>query len=152
MLALLLLAAASAAPITVVKDDDAVPNAIAAFKGNVVIVKFWATWCDPCVEEFPHFLEVARAHPQAKVVSVSVDLRQAIDADVKPFLKAHKVTFPTYLLDVEDPSVVMAKIDKAWNGTLPATFVYGKDGKLAKSFVGPAKDLKATVEKLLAAP
>jgi thiol-disulfide isomerase/thioredoxin len=148
-LAAAVLALAADPQITIVKTDDAVPRAIAAHKGSVVIVKFWATWCDPCVAEFPHFLEVAKAFPQAQVVSVSVDLRQGIESSVKPFLKKHNVAFPTLLLDVDDPAVVMAKIDKAWDGTLPATFVYGKDGKLAKSFVGPAKELKETVAKLL---
>ena len=132
-----------------VKTNGGISKAIAANKGSVTIVKFWATWCDPCVEEFPHFLEVLKAFPEAKVISVSVDLRQGINSHVKPFLQSHNVEFPTLLLDVEDPEIVMKKIYKKWDGTLPATFVYGRDGKLTKAFIGPATTLKETVELAL---
>lgn len=143
---MLLLALVAAEPqVIVVRDDDAVTKAIAANKGSVTIVKFWATWCDPCVEEFPHFLQVLKAFPEAKVVSVNVDIRQAIEGAVVPFLKSHKVEFPTLLLDVDDPDIVMRKINKKWKGSLPATFVYGRDGKLQKSFIGPAKTLAESV-------
>src|SRR4051794_17311608 len=114
MLMLMLALIAAEPQVTVVKTNDGIPKAIAANKGSVTIVKFWATWCDPCVEEFPHFLEIVKAFPDAKVVSVSVDLRQGIESHVKPFLKSHKVDFPTLLLDVDDPAIVMKKINPKW--------------------------------------
>jgi thiol-disulfide isomerase/thioredoxin len=149
MLMLLMALLAAEPQVIVVRDNDAVTKAIAANKGSVTIVKFWATWCDPCIEEFPHFLEVLKTFPEAKVVSVNVDLHQAITSQVVPFLKTHNVTFETLLLDVDDPEVVMKRINKKWKGSLPATFVYGRDGKLQKSFIGPAKTLKESVARAL---
>ncbi len=159
LFSLLLSSAPSAAPSTVqapakvelITADDGVRRLVAARKGKVVVVKFWATWCDPCIKHFPEFVRVAKKFPErdVEVLTISVDLKQGIDKEVLPFLRQQSATFPAYLLDVEDPTPVMQSIDKDWSGTLPATFVYDRAGALKKRMIGATPALEATVNDLL---
>jgi thiol-disulfide isomerase/thioredoxin len=131
----LLLAAALAADVTVTTSDNAIRDAVASHHGSPVLVQFWATWCDACMHEFPHFLRLAKT-PGLKVVSVSVDLKQGLERHVRPFLEREHVEFPTVLLDVDSPERVMRAIDPTWNGSIPAGFLYDKEGKLVRRFLG----------------
>jgi thiol-disulfide isomerase/thioredoxin len=158
MLALLLLLSAPAptpapAPevkVNVLSQVGDVRRVLSEHKGKVILVKFWATWCDSCVEQFPDFIRTAKKLPSAcvDVMTMSVDVKQAIDLEVLPFLKKQQATFPAYLVDIDDPGLMMASIDKTWEGTLPATFVFGRDGTLKKRFIGPTPKLEETVVAL----
>lgn len=132
-------AALLAADITVTASNTAVQDTIAQHRGSPVLLHFWATWCDACVKEFPHFMQVAKT-PGLKVVLVSVDLKQTIDKHVRPFLEQQHVDFPSLLLDVDNPERVMHAIDARWNGAIPASFLYDKDGKLVRRFLGDKGD------------
>jgi len=106
--------------VELIQKTEGVREAVAARKGKVV-VKFWATWCDTCVRQFPEFVRTANRLPvkDVDVMTVSVDLRQGLKREVIPFLRKQHASFPAYLLDVEDPAPVMATLDKTWD---PAHF------------------------------
>ncbi len=141
---------ALSADVSIAKNTNAVADAIKADRGNPVLVKVWATWCEACVKEFPHFVELAKT-PGLKVISVSVDLAQGIDSHVRPFLDQQHATFATLLLDVDDPTAVMHTLDPEWSGAIPAGFLYDKDGKLVQHFFGASgKQIDQAINALLA--
>jgi thiol-disulfide isomerase/thioredoxin len=132
-------ACAHAAPI-VVKPADAptIKKAIAAYRGHVVVVNFWATWCGPCVAEFPDLVKLSRRYKNKGLVvmSVSADHKSDIPTKVQPFLTAHKADFPAFLEQASDPEDFIDAFDPKWQGELPRTLIYDKHGKLVKSLSG----------------
>jgi thiol-disulfide isomerase/thioredoxin len=77
------------------KDLDGQPLSLARFKGQVVLVDFWATWCEPCMEEMPNVIATYKKyHGQGfEIVGVSLDQDKA---SVTSFLKAKAITWPQY--------------------------------------------------------
>ena len=99
------------------------------FRGQVVVLNFWATWCPPCVEEMPSLVEMQR-RMKAKgitVLAVSVDVDQGAYLQ---FLKEHNVN----LLTVRDPG----QKSNALYGTFrfPETYVIDRNGVMRRKFVG----------------
>lgn len=131
--------------VAVLKRDS--PNA------RPLLVNFWATWCDPCREEFPDLVQLDKQYrPQGlDFTAVSLDDLAEIKTSVPKFLREMRVTTPTYLLNVSDPEVAMNKVDPEWSGALPATFLYDAQGKLVYKRLGRIKvpELIAAIEKLV---
>jgi thiol-disulfide isomerase/thioredoxin len=122
---------------------DALQKAIASHRGKVVILDVWATWCVPCKREFPHLVALHRRHAKVGVVCLSVSVDEAKQREaVLEFLKAKGATFPNYLLD-EDAAVWQDKWDLKG---IPAVFVYGRDGKLARKFTNDDPDDQYTYD------
>jgi cytochrome c biogenesis protein CcmG/thiol:disulfide interchange protein DsbE len=117
------------APDFVVQDGDK-KVALHDFKGQVVVVNFWATWCGPCVQEMPSLVEMAdKVKPKGvTVLGVSIDVDEAA---YKKFLQQHGVTFTT----VRDPDQKSAALygTTGW----PETFIVDRQGVLRRKFVGP---------------
>jgi thiol-disulfide isomerase/thioredoxin len=107
-------------------------------KGKVLVLNFWATWCGPCVAEFPELvaLDAKYRDKGVKLVGITADDPGDVQPKVIPFIKKQKVTFDIVLQDTEDPQEMMDQINKEWPGVLPATFVYDKQGNLAYSRFG----------------
>ena len=100
------------------------------YRGQVVLINFWATWCPPCLEEMPAMERLYRQHREVGFTLVAV----SVDADSKlvaPFVTAHKFTFPVAL----DPSMSMANTYGV--RALPSTFIVARDGTLAALAIGP---------------
>lgn len=116
-----------------------------------LLVNFWATWCDPCREEFPDLVKIDADYGAKKLnfVTVSLDDVSEIGTEVPKFLKEMKATMPTVLLNVNDPEPAIKSVDAAWDGQLPATFLYDKDGKVVFRHFGKIKpdELRAAIDK-----
>lgn len=98
------------------------------FRGKVVVLNFWATWCPPCIEETPA-LEKLQRHIESHggvVLGVSVDEDQAA---YEKFLLDHQITFPTF----RDPSRKIA-LDYGTN-LFPDTYIIDRHGKLIRKFM-----------------
>jgi thiol-disulfide isomerase/thioredoxin len=109
-----------------------IKKAIAADKGHVVLVNFWATWCAPCVAEYPSLIELDTKYRSKglDIIAVSLDLKEDIDGKVKPFVLKQRAVFPQYVLDADDPDAAINAFDKSWQGDIPRTFIYSRSGKL----------------------
>jgi thiol-disulfide isomerase/thioredoxin len=116
-----------------------------------LLINFWATWCDPCREEFPDLvkLDVEYSAKRLNFVAVSLDDVAELKTGVPKFLKEMKATMPAVLLNVNDPEPAIHAVDAKWDGQLPATFLYDRDGKVVFKHFGriqPA-ELRAAIDK-----
>lgn len=118
-----------------------------------LLVNFWATWCDPCREEFPDLVKLDQQfRPQGlDMIAVSLDDLADIRTEVPKFLRQMRATMPAYLLNVADPDRIISTVDPQWSGALPATFLYDAEGKVVFKHFGRFKplELRAAIEKLV---
>ena len=101
---------------------------LSAFKGKVIVLNFWATWCPPCVAEMPHFVAIANAYPN-DVVVVGISMDETAEP-VAPFLKKNKITYPVGMMNAGFADTF---------GTLPgipATFILDRNMQIVKRVVG----------------
>jgi thiol-disulfide isomerase/thioredoxin len=117
---------------------------VASDGARATIVNVWATWCVPCREEFPALLSVARSRAKdgVRLVLISADFPDQGPA-IRAFLKAHGVTDTTYLKTGDDMSFING-LNPRWTGSLPATFVYSRGGKLSEFWEGRADSIRFT--------
>ena len=122
-------------------------------KNRPLLVNFWATWCDPCRDEFPDLVKIDKQYRPKGLdfTAVSLDDLAELKTSVPKFLSEMQVTVPTYLLNVSDPEEAITKIDPQWSGALPATFLYDAQGNLVYKRLGRVKvpELTAEIEKLI---
>lgn len=102
-----------------------------SFKGKVVILSFWATWCEPCVEEFPSFIKLLDTYPEKVVlIAISHDYEKK---DVKEFVSAFKGYRKNLVLTMDEGK----KLSKVFGvDRLPEGFVFNGEGKLVKKIIG----------------
>lgn len=127
--------------------------AIAQHKGEVVLLDFWATWCRPCVENFPQLMDWQQKHGSRglTVLSVSVDFGEDREEKVKAFLERHKPGFETYVLDVPNYDDFVRAIGPQWSGAVPALFIFDRTGQLRHQILGeqPAEAIQSRFLPLL---
>jgi thiol-disulfide isomerase/thioredoxin len=110
-------------------DLDGKPVSLAALRGKVVIVNFWATWCPPCREEIPDLIALqAKYKDTLQIVGVSQD-SGSLD-DVRRFAREHGMNYPTIMSTPE--------LEKLFPGiyALPTSFMIDRDGRIAQKHVG----------------
>ena len=143
----------AAVPPVIPADAPAIKHAIAAQKGHVVLVNFWATWCGPCVAEFPAIVETSRRYKASglRVLCVSADQLKDKDTKVRPFLAKSGADFPAFLENSRDPEQFINAFDPAWQGDLPRTLIYDRAGHLVKTLTGEqtAASLSAAIKPYL---
>ncbi len=122
-----------AAPEFSAKDLNDKQVALKDFKGKVVIVDFWATWCGPCREGLPHVDKVYQAFKDKGVVALAVDVQETKEK-VQQFVTENKFTF-TALLDSDGKVSEKFKVSG-----IPQTVIIGKDGIVKNVFVGTGPD------------
>jgi len=115
------------------------------FKGKVVIVDFWATWCGPCRVEIPDFVKLQSKYKDKGLEIVGLSLDADGEKAVKPFVDKHDINYTMLLANDETA--------KSYGGILgiPTTFVIDRQGRIVQKFVGvmPAKTFEDTIQPLL---
>jgi thiol-disulfide isomerase/thioredoxin len=147
-------------PATTRKTIVVAPVNLEALKGLItqqrehpLLINFWATYCDPCREEFPDLVKIDKDYrPLAlEFITISLDDVTDIKTSVPKFLGSMKATMPAYLLDVSDPEPAIDLVDPRWQGSLPATFLYNDKGEMVYRHIGRVnpEELRAEIEKVV---
>ncbi|HEV2402505.1 MAG TPA: TlpA disulfide reductase family protein [Candidatus Sulfotelmatobacter sp.] len=118
------------APDFTLPDSTGSPIKLSAFKGKVVLLDFWATWCTGCKVEIPWYVEFENKYGKDGLTAIGVSMDEDGWKSVKPFLEEHKLNYP----------VVIANQDLAnqYGGlpSLPVTLLIDRNGKIAESHAG----------------
>lgn len=123
-------AAAGAGPLLQPVTPAELAAVLRAPGARLSVVNVWATWCEPCVREFPDILRAGReAAPRGvRTVFVSVDF-EAERASAEAFLRAQGVDFTTYVKSGDDQAFIDG-LSREWSGSIPATMLFDAQGNL----------------------
>ena len=104
---------------------------IADYRGQVVLLNIWATWCGPCVEEMPSLEKLHQELKDEKFVILAVSIDESGVKVVRPFMKNHKLSFPA-LIDSA------GTINSLYQTTgVPESFIIDKNGRIVEEVIGP---------------
>ena len=111
---------------------DGTPFAMRSFRGKLLLVNFWATWCPPCVEELPllDFFYQENKHKNVQIVGLAVDQPSA----VRTWLKTRPLNFPVGMAGLGGTE--LSKSLGNVSGGLPFTVVFGASGQLLHRKIG----------------
>jgi thiol-disulfide isomerase/thioredoxin len=123
-------------------------------KDTIYIVNFWATWCAPCIEELPEFDELQkRYHDQpVKVLLVSIDYKRDYEIRLDRFVAKRKIQPEVLWLKENNPNKFLLKLDRKWQGTIPATLIVNAKNQYSYFIEGviEAPEIEVLVNKQLA--
>lgn len=113
-----------------------------------VVISFWATWCAPCVEEIPYFIETVKKYNEQNVelILVSLDFASYYPKKILDFIKKKNFNATFLWLNETNADYFCPKVDPKWDGTIPSTLlVNGKNG-YRKFFGRPMTDRQIELE------
>ena len=115
-------------------------------KGRILVINYWATWCQPCVKEFPGLVNLRKAFPETDLNVVGI----SVDYDVRPvenFLKKHEVNFPIVIDDGSIASMIAVQ-------SIPRTVIYNRKSEKVLDHIGfiSEESYRNVVERLLNGP
>ncbi len=143
----------SSEPVVVPVGEKGLDTLRARSLGNVLVVNLWATWCVPCIQEFPELLKLRREYGSRglDVVFISIDDDLKAKQKVLAFLKKMKASGTFYIKQTEDDELFINAINPKWSGGLPTTLVYDSSGRLAEMVVEQMNffELEKIVQPLL---
>lgn len=117
---------------------------LAQTRGKVVILNFWASWCEPCKSEMPHFQTYYEQHSEdLEILAINYTKKDQV-AQVKSFVEQYKLTFPILLDETGETSIMYGAF------TLPTTIILDREGNIVHEILGPLDEalLEEYVEPL----
>ena len=130
-------------------DAKALQAIVDKHKGEVVFVDFWATWCGPCVEGFPHTVELSKKYKGQGLATIAVSFDSLEnEGAVREFLKKQGAEFD-HLLSKYDGVSQKAAIDFDVEA-LPQYRLYDRQGKLRHKWEGKSEEIEPAIQTLLA--
>lgn len=131
-------AAKPAAPRELSQIDLAGYNKLLAdHKGKPLLVTFWATWCEPCRDEFPIINQIARDYASKGLVVLGVDMDDDSAVNlIQHFLDRNKPIFPSVRKKMGHEDAFVQGVDPQWHDEMPANFFYAADGRLLGFMIG----------------
>lgn len=133
-------------------DEAGFRQLLGAQRGKVVLVDFWATWCDPCRAEMPLLVSLEKKWRDRGFVLVTVSADEPEQAgEALAFLKKSGVRLPAWQKRTQSDESFINAIDRKWSGALPALFLYDRNGNKVQSFIGETEtsQIEAALRKLL---
>ncbi len=129
-------------------DEMTLKRLVANRHGKALLINVWATWCGPCVEEFPDLVRLADEMKNENIdfVGVSGDDFDDELSKVIPFISREKALFKFYIAKLEGEDKFIEAFDRKWGGGIPATFIYDSHGQKRGFLLG-----KQTYQSLRAA-
>jgi len=118
------------APEFELKDADGKTVRLSDYKGKVILLDFWATWCGPCIQAMPQVEKTVGEFDEKDVHLVAVNLQETPE-QIKAMMERHQLKMPRVALD-KDGSIA----EKYQANAIPQTVVIGRDGNIARLFVG----------------
>jgi len=133
-------------------DEAAFRRMVAAHRGRILLVDFWATWCAPCRAEMPQLVALWTAQKRRglDLVTISCDEPEQEPAAAQ-FVDWQGAPSPHYIRHVASDDNFINSIDPKWSGALPALFLFDRNGKLTQSFIGETdpKLLETAIDRML---
>lgn len=127
-----------------IADLNGTPRALEEWRGKVVVINFWATWCPPCLKEMPAFVRLQDRYGARglQFVGIALDSRE----EVAKFVEQHGIDFPI-LVGEEDVAAYMQRLGNTI-GALPFTVVVDRDGAIRHTHQGEWNE--AAADKIIA--
>jgi thiol-disulfide isomerase/thioredoxin len=132
---------APTAPDWSLRDVNGKDVTLSSFKGKVVVLNFWATWCPPCREEIPDLIKLQKKYAEKGLVVIGMSVDEAGPAAVKAFVRRTGMNYPVVIVDEKTAFAY------GITGAIPTTFVINREGKVVTGIQGGA-DL-STFEQMI---
>ena len=117
------------APTFTLSDSKGVPVSLANYKGKVVLLNFWATWCHGCVQEMPWFIEFQDKYRSNGLAVIGLSMDEDGWKAVTPFVKEKKVNYPVFIANQN-------LADQFGLAAMPMTLLIDRDGNIATKYEG----------------
>jgi thiol-disulfide isomerase/thioredoxin len=131
-------------------DEAGVKDLLKNNSGKLRLINVWATWCGPCIVEFPEFVTINRMYRgrDFEFISICLDDPAKKEKALK-FLKEKQASNKNYIFNIDDKYVLIEAVDPKWQGALPYTLIVEPGGKIVyakQDLIDPAKIKKLVVD------
>jgi len=119
---------------------------LAEYRGRVLVVNLWGTWCVPCRAELPELVELHHAYDEESLAVVGIAIDSGEPDEIRAFADGLGVDYPIWMLDMPTAMAEFGAVG------YPFTILVGRDGDIARRYYGPQtlESLSADIDPLLA--